>query len=145
MHFNVLKNLSSLEIVMQPRHLHTTLAAAHLYLSRNQECKADKWRLSLCSVSTTGCQWGSKGILEQEPMTLQAFALAASNGRTTPRNLSFIALLNSFSLHLIRMSPDLWPPFYVATFFKQAVKIELSDFYLSPNPENWVKSLKKKF
>lgn len=78
-------------------------------------------------------------------MTLQAFALAASNGRTTPRNLSFIALLNSFSLHLIRMSPDLWPPFYVATFFKQAVKIELSDFYLSPNPENWVKSLKKKF
>lgn len=78
-------------------------------------------------------------------MTLQAFALAASNGRTTPRKLSFTALLNSLSLHLVTMrQPDLWPPFYVAVFFKQAVKIELSDFYLPPNHENWGERLKLK-
>jgi len=51
-------------------------------------------------------------------------------------------LLNSLSLPLISMNPDLWPPFYVTTFFKQAVKIEIPDLYLPLHSENWIKRLK---
>lgn len=59
-----------------------------------------------------------------------------------PEIFPFITLLNPLSLHLITMSPDLWPPFYVITFFKQAVKIELPDFYLPPHYGNWFKKAK---
>lgn len=80
--------------------------------------------------------------MEQDSITLQAFTLAASDGRATPRILSFITLLNSLPLHLVTMNPDLWPPFYVITFFKQSVKIELPDFCLPPHTDNRFERLK---
>lgn len=148
MHFNVVRNLSSLERRLWPKAL-------------TRSTRGDTAAQALSSQRRSSQPRGAKGSLgeprvpltrlphreEQRPFgpgsrCLHSFALAASDGTATPRNLSFTTLLNSLSLHLITMNPDLWPPCHIITFLKPALKIKIPDFYLPPPSESEFKRLK---